>query len=387
MPLPRFGLCLCFALAGVVATAAPLRAEPRAVAAAEPVASQAVVVLVGAAGRDPELQALLRELLERRGVHTRISEQNGFGREELLRAATPASGVFVFIVPELAGNVGLYFRAPDGERFLLRNVLLRAGFDDVGRELVGQVVETAVASLLHTGDGLTREQAQLALSSDQPTSAPLAKANRVEVPAGTVARAARKPAVAPSPPRPSTILEGWFALRYGAVALGTELGVAHGPGLELGLGVKRHLLLRSRLTFERDFPQSFETSRIAAKLTRLRLRVTADAGLPLTGEQLLLVSLGIGQDRLDVKPTAPAGSSVAPAAAFQDQAPVAHGELRYEASLARFRLAVALGADASLVETHYDLAHPTERERVVRPWLVRPSASLALAFCPRWATF
>ena len=120
----------------------------------------------------------------------------------------------------------------------------------------------------------------------------------------------------------------------------------------------------------------------------MRLRVSADAGLPLTGGQLLLISLGLGQDQLDVKPSATAGSSVAPADAFHERAPVAQAELRYEASFARFRIAAALGADASLVETHYDVAHSsTEREAVVRPWLVRPSASLALAFCPRWATF
>jgi len=386
MPPPRFGLCLCFAFAGFGAVVPSARAEPTASAAAEPSANQALVVLVGAAGRDPELRSLLSELLQRRGVHAGISQQSGFGREELLKPAT-GNAVLVFIVPGLGGNVGLYFRAPDGERFLLRSLLLRAGFDDVGRELVGQVVETAVASLLHTRDGLTREQAQLALTRDEPAAAAVASTKPAKNPAIVAKRAPPKPALLPRAAPASTSLEGWFALRYGAVALGTQLGIAHGPGLELGLSVKRHWLLRSRLTLERDFPQSFATSLIAAELMRVRWRVTADAGLPLRGEQLLLVSLGLGQDLLDVKPTAPSGSSIAPAAAFQDPVPVMQAELRYEASLARFRIAASLGADVSLVKTHYDVAHTIERERVVRPWLIRPSAGLALAFCPRWATF
>jgi len=290
-------------------------------------------------------------------------------------------------VPGLDGYVGLYFRAPDGQRFLLRNVLLRGGFDDVGRELVGQVVETAVASLQHAGDGLTREQAQLALANEAPATAP---ANPAEVasPVRVPPRAAAKVARPPSPQRaPTTALEGWFALRYGAVALGAQLGIAHGPGLELGLGLKRNYLLRGRVTFERDFPQSLGTSRIAAELTRARWRLVADAGLPLTSRQFLLVSLGLGQDRLHVVPSTPAGSDVAKARDFFDQAPVALAELRYEAAFGPFRLAAALGADFSLVETHYDIAHATERESVVKPWLVRPSASLALAFCPRLARF
>jgi len=384
MPLPRLGLCLCFALAGVTANAAPARAELSADAPARD--RSASIVLIGAAGRDSELKALLAELLNRREVRARISEQEAFGREQLLRSEGRGDGVLVFVVPGVGGNVRLYFRAPDGEHFLLRSVLLRAGFDDVGRELVGQVVETAVASLLDSGDGLTREEAQQALTNEEATTPP-ATPDEQKTP-GTQ----RPPPLAPRAPPASamsrpTAVEGWLGLRYGAVALGTELGVAHGPGLELGLGVTRGYLLRGRLLFERDFPQSFSTQLIAAELTRWRLRVAVDAGLELTRRQLLLLSLGVGQDRSNVTPTSTPGSSVAPRAAFRDQAPVALAELRYEGVLGRFRVAASLGADISLVKTHYDVAHPTERQSVVAPWSIRPSAGLALAFCPRLATF
>jgi hypothetical protein len=381
MLLPRFVLCACLAFVGLAAAPA-LRAEP---ATAPPsAAGEAAVVLVGAAGRDAQLKALLRELLERRGVVARLSGRNTFGREQLLRAAASGREVLVFVVPGSAGNVGLYFRAPDGERFLLRSVLLRSGFDDVGRELVGQVVETAVWSLLSSRDGLTREQARVALaSSDSPPAVP-DPPPRV----GPLKRAVAAPTQPASAggAQATTALEGWFALRYGALALGT-LGLAHGPGVELGLGVNGGLLLRGRLTFERDFPQSHTTSRIAAEFTRVRSRFALDAGVPLASQHTLLISLGVGQDWIGVKPAAAPGSSVTPAPAFENRAPVAQAELRHETTFGRFRLAAALGADASLVETHYDVAYGTERQSVVRPWLIRPSASLALAFCPRAATF
>lgn len=385
MPLPRLALCLCFALASVMASTTSVRAEPAPHADGQQGSRDASVVLVGAAGRDEQLQALLGELLERRGVHARVSEQDSFGRQQLLHAEGQGNGVLVFVVPGTGGNVRLYFRAPDGERFLLRSVLLRAGFDEVGRELVGQVVETAVVSLLESGDGLTREQAQLALTNEDATPPPAKPGEPTE---------ATAPSPPPVPERPvppsahaATTLQGWLALRYGAVALGTELGVAHGPGFELGVGVSRGYLLRGRLLFERDFAQSFHTPLIAAELSRSRLRFAADAGLQLTSRQLLLVSLGIGQDRVEVTPAPTAGSRVAPSPAFPDRAPMALAELRYEGALGRFRVAASLGADISLVETHYDVAHRTARESVVKPWMVRPSASLALAFCPRLATF
>lgn len=384
MPLLRLGLCLCFMIAGVAASAAPARAEPAPEASAT--AGEAVITLVGAAGGDAELTALLSELLERRGVRAHISEQNAFGPEQLLRAAPPSNGVLVFIVPGATGNVGLYFRGPDGERFLLRNVRLRAGFDDVGRELVGQVVETAVVSLLHSGDGLTREEARLALAGDGSPAAAEQKPPPPVAPAKARAVLPTKVPASSRRARPTTF-EGWLALRYGALALGMESSVTHGPGAEVGFGVQRGLLLRARVTFERDFPQTFTTSSIAAELARTRLRFALDGGLPLSDRHTLLISLGVGQDRLSVRPAAAGGSSVAPAPAFEDQAPVAQTELRHEVALGRFRLAAAVGADLSLVETHYDVARGSERASVLRPWLVRPSASLALAFCPRWATF
>jgi hypothetical protein len=383
MSLPRFGRYLRFAV-GITGIVAPLRAETAALATSDSARLQpAVVVLVAAAGRDTELPALLTELLARRGVGVRIFTQIGFDQAELLRDTAPSSAVHVFVVPGAGGNVGLYFRAPDGERFLLRNVLLPAGFDDVGREQVAQIVETAVAALLYPGAGLTREQAKLQLREPDPTPG-ASRPSADPQPAKT-----STPSPKPKASKPTT-LESWFALRYAAVALGKELGIANGPGLELGLGVERGGLLRARLSIERDFAQTLETSQVAAALSRVRWQGTADAGLSFGNRQLrqmLLVSVGVGQDRVHVKPMATADSRVAPAPSFDEQAPFAHAELRYETGGATLRVALSTGVDVALVQTHYDVAHENVHERVARPWLVRPTGSLAVALCPRWATF
>jgi hypothetical protein len=387
MPPLRFGLCFCLALVGVAGTPVSGYGEPTLRPDSRAPRNQATVILVGAAGRDSDLKALLGELLERRGVRTSLSEQDAFGREELLHAEARGSGVLVFVVPSPDGNVRLYFRAPDGERFLLRSVLLRSGFDDVGRELLGQVVETAVGTLLDSGEGLTREQAQLALTSEDRSTTRSVQDDNARPAVDPPRRAAwRTPPPFPRLGAPAA-LEAWLALRYGVVALGNGLGVAHGPGIELGLGVRRHFLLRGRLLGERDFPHSFSTPSVAAELTRTRLRLATDAGFELNRRHWLLISLGIGQDRVDVRPTAPPGSRLAPEPSFHDQAPVALAELRYEAALGRFRVGAALGADLSLVRTHYDVVHGAERESVGKPWLIRPSAALSLAFCPALGRF
>ena len=184
--------------------------------------------------------------------------------------------------------------------------------------------------------------------------------------------------------RPSTALEGWLALRYGALALGTKLGVAHGRARRWGRR-KGRLLLRGRLTFERDFPQSLTTSQIAAELTRVRVRFALDAGLPLASWQTLLISVGAGQDRLSVTPTAATGSRVTPTAAFAEQAPVAQAELRYEAALGRFRIAATVGADSHWYDD-YDVTRGAERES--RAPLARPAErQLGIGLLPRLAAF
>src|SRR6478609_1549405 len=168
MLLPRFGWCLCFVLAS--AFSAPLRAQSSGDTAAAVADRRAVIVLIGAAGRDSELSALLTELLELRGVRAVVSAAQRFDGAQLLEKATLSDSVDVFIVPTAGDGVRLYFRAPDGERFLLRSVPLRGGFDDIGREQIGQVVETAVAALLQPGAGLTLEQTRRALNAESPAA-------------------------------------------------------------------------------------------------------------------------------------------------------------------------------------------------------------------------
>lgn len=391
MASERFGIWVVVAC--LAARTSPLLAQEQPVSVAPASKDQpnthdterAVVVLVGLAASDAELRALLRELLESRGVVAELTGRPRFVKDDLLREAAHDGAVHVFVVPGAEGNVGLYFRHPDGERFLLRSILLRGGFDDVGREQIGQVVETAVASLLHSSDGLTREQTQLALATEaSPTAAEPAIAAE---PAPAAAKPPPSRVPEPRSPPPSATLEGWLGLHYGAAFMGDALGAAHGPGLELGVGARHVWVLRGRLTGERDFTQTLTSSQIRADVDTLRWRVALDAGLMLARSQALLVSLGAGQDRSTVEPKTAPGSAVMPGPQFQDTVPVVHAELRYEVGRGSVRASGALGLDAALVETHFDVSRSAGPEPVVRPWLVRPTVSLGLAFCPRLARF
>ena len=360
--------------------------------AAEPAeAAGALVVLVGAAAHDVELQALLRELLVHRGGAVEVTTRERFDLQDLLGDSAQGWAVSVFVVPGRTGGVGLYFRAPDGARFLLRSLPLRPGFDEVGREQIGQIIQTAVTSLLQSSDGLTREEARVALehqaideSGDQAAGGD---------PPGVASTAATAPDKVSAPVAPvdapgSTTLQGWLAARYGATFNGGELGFAHGPGLELGLGfLFRHLRVRARGVVQRGFSRELSVSGVAADLASWRLGAAVDVGGALGRRQWLFASLGVGQEHTQGTPRAATGSAVGSAAACESTAPVAHVGRSYERGGARVRVAVGAGADIGLVETHYDVARDGRRERVATPWLIRPAASLAVGLVPQWGPF
>ncbi|HEX2877166.1 MAG TPA: hypothetical protein VHP33_38210 [Polyangiaceae bacterium] len=361
--------------------------------AAEPgAAASALVVLVGAAARETELRALLLELLGHRGADVEVTTRERFDRHELLGDSAKGQAVRVFVVPGRAGSVGLYFRAPDGARFLVRSVPLRSGFDEVGREQLGQIIETSVTSLLQSSDGMTREEARVALerqASDEGDRAPQS-APQGDAPSPTPKRGSDKVSapVAPADTTGSTTLEGWLAARYGASFNGGGLGVAHGPGVELGFGsLFRRVRVRARGVGQRDFSRQLSASGVAADLASLRLGVALDVGGALGRHQWLFASLGVVREHTQVTPRAATGSSVVPAAAFESTASVAHVELSYELGGSLVRVAVGAGADIGLVETHYDVARDGRRERVATPWLVRPTASIAVGLVPQWGPF
>ena len=240
----------------------------------------------------------MSELLERDDIDTLFSERTRFGSGELLDTHSTEKTVGVFIVPSGRGAARVYFRAPDGERFLVRDVALSSGFDVLGRELIAQIVEASVVALLHSTVGLSREQVKAELD---------ASANEAHDDAPKPAVAPRPaPSSAPSPqhrPRKEVLLEGWFAARYAAEWSGSALGIAHGPGLELGLGIRSRVLLRARLMLEQDFPVGLSAGPIDARVTTSRWRTAVDLGAALGENSALALSLGVGQDASRIEPT------------------------------------------------------------------------------------
>ena len=108
--------------------------------------SRALVVLIGNAGTSEGLRSVLSELLERQGVAVEYEERAHFSPSALLSESRDTR-VWVFVSQSGSRVAKLYFRGPSGARFLLRQLELKNGLDEVGRELIGQVVETSTVAL------------------------------------------------------------------------------------------------------------------------------------------------------------------------------------------------------------------------------------------------
>ncbi|HEX6765177.1 MAG TPA: hypothetical protein VF103_06855, partial [Polyangiaceae bacterium] len=329
----------------------------------------------GAVRERAELVALLTELLGQDDVHCDFSDAERFDPNALFAREGSDAEVRVFLRPVGDRQARLYFGGSGGERFLLRSVDLPSGLDEVGRELVGQVIETSVMTLLHSSSGLSREQASAAVASENPVAEVSPPPSRAPV--------GKSPSRAPAneseaKPHEPLALELALALRYAAEWTGSDFGLAHGPGLELAIGSRSGLRLRGRVSGEWFFEQSLDAKELTVGTQTSALRAGFEAGTSVADRQLVSLGVGGGVDIVRVAPGDPLVAGVEPAAPETAIRFVFRPELRYELDLTPVVLAFAVFADLSLARTHYDLAESGSPTELGAPWPVKPGAALML---------
>jgi hypothetical protein len=359
-------------LAGSIAAAPAARAEPAAsesapataASASEPAPAPAAnIVLIDPLGADEELVLLFRELLDRQGVRSQVSRAERFEPDALFAERGEPQSLRVFVTLRDSRQARLYFRGPGGDRYLLRKLALPTGLDAVGRELLGQVVESSVAALLRSSQGLSRAQASEEIARDAAPAAPEPPARAV-VPEAT------------EQPR-SVEREFRLAARYVAEWPGSELGLSHGPGVLLGLRFRSRLTFGLELGAERFFDQTLHAEELSATIQKSSFRAAAELGLPLAPAHSAALALGptLELTRLSPRDAAPGVTLAEPST---DAAPALRVELRYEYATGRLLIGAALLADIAFVRKHYDLAESGSTREILAPWLVRPGGALSI---------
>jgi hypothetical protein len=209
-------------VAGASAQAEPIEPPP-VTATAVPVE----IVLVGRAGTDPSLAERIRSWF---GADAALS----FTTERELAADRvlgphPARGVAVWVTLRTDREARLYFAAagesPETTRYLIRDVPLDDGLDEIGSERVAQVVHSSVTALVEDSvEAIARPELERELAPETPaTNAEQAKQVLPPHPADDV-----HPSASSGPS-----LTPLFGAFYRGAWAGDE-GIAHGPGIALG---------------------------------------------------------------------------------------------------------------------------------------------------------
>ena len=379
--------CAALALLSLIPLAA--RAQSGSAEGAPAAAGElAVVVLIGEANRSAELGSVLSELLLQEGVQPQFVAEPRFERSALLDANVQDGRVWVFVALERERRARLYFRGPFGERFLLRELSLRAGLDEVGRELIARVVQTSTVALLRSREGISRAQAEVEVARVAAQSPDAASEPAAEPKAATPAHAdddapgavpadQEDDASAPSERQERSwllgvrVLGGWT---------GGDLGARLGAGIEAGVRLLRASSprLRVRLAFEPSLPQSIDAGGIEAEVISWPLRLGLDLGWARGAHAFWLgASTGIDVVRLSSdRASDPSLSLSAPATYLR---PVSRAELRYELAQGPLLLSAALMLDVAWARSHYDVIADGTRTRVATPWRLRPALALGAA--------
>ena len=301
-----------------------------------------------------------------------VLEEN-FEPSVLLAENPTDARVWVFVRENGPHRAELHFRGPFGQRFLRRELALPRGLDDeVGRELIAQVVDSSTATLLHSSAGMSRDEIRADLAREQRAPSARAEPGNGE---GTRPRA--------SPTSPPARLEFELGARGAVQWAGGGLGYALGAGALGGVRMlaPSGLFAGARLTLETWSPQSLETSRLTATLRNTSLRAGLDIGRK-AGHHGLSLGMSGGVDLVRISPSSVRDASLVLESESVDTVAVARGELRYELSLSSLRLTASLFADASFARTHYDVTDGGARVALATPWWVRPGLVLGVGWAP-----
>jgi hypothetical protein len=322
------------------------------------------------------VQGGLIELSERQGVELDWSFRSAIAPKDVLAvdAHDPSLLARVWLDVRGSDRAVLYIADTTHDRFLLRVVPLESGYDEVARESLGNIVESAIDALLAGADfGVSRQalaaQVQEEIGpadSDPPPEAPArepeeprAPRRRVEPPSAWLSSAlagyrvefTRSTALVRHGPELAAIL--WQR----PDRFGPFLGVFAGyrvPSRWLGEGVELRMQgAGGRLWFGYGSPRGVFSWRVGPAAGVEATRVWADV---------------TAADLSAREPT----WQVAPALGA-----LAEGELRLYRS---WGLGFGAGVETDLLGHHFDVLQGGDPVPILEPWRARPVAWLALGW-------
>jgi len=372
----RTRLGLVFALGAGVASVSAWAGDPvvePAVdgAAPRPKGEVALEVAAADARESDALAQVARELLGRLGLEVRASL---VARVDLAAVVAPprANGApepplaRVWVDWRTPGRATLYLLDARRDRVLVRQVERPAGGDELAREELGHILETACEGLL-AGSEVGEPRAGVA-----PRLLPRAEPTTV---------VAEAPPAEPGPARVQ------LALLWEAGAFASEARLTHGPeaSLFVGLGAGGARAWRWGLwgTAQLRLPlHAADDTGAGVELEAGALRALVALEHAWSERAIGRAGVGLGVDVVRARPEAAMPDAAILGPSFTRTFAVGRAAVAVDLRLARRTwLVAALAADVDVTGQGYAFGRGGGGEELVlKPWIVRPAAALGLAF-------
>ena len=316
------------------------------------------------------------------------------------------SGVYVWVEQRSFAVARIYFAVSEGDgrqRFVVRDVVLERGLDELGVERLTHVVYSSVVALWQRRIESSQAEVERQLASSAaaatdaaPTTAP-ANADRHGESAATEPAAAEPAAgqgtsrhgyalsaasepVAPEQAHPAACPSPHLALGagYGLNARGDE-GPAHGPQLWAALlGGCPAIRLGGYVSARYLIPVDRSANDVAVRLTGGRMRLGGLLQGVVTETFRIEVGAGFGTDIVRYEPSASAGLEARPGETEMRPVATLLVGSRFLAGIGGIALVGEL--DVQLQDIHYDVSRPAGLQIVLAPWQVQPGFSALMRF-------
>jgi hypothetical protein len=333
-------------------------------------ATENKVVDVVASG-DPSatagVEVVVRELVARLPVVLQWSRASGIDPGQVLAQHTPDARVVARAWLDLSDPklARIYVANASSGRFLVRVVPLRDGYDEIAREVLGHIIESAVDAFLAGRDvGVTREIAEREVTHESP---PPPAPTTAHVPDAVVSERTRI----------------GVAVSYQATDVAGAQAMMHGPAIGMGLAfpMGKAVRLSSSATVHYRVPIHWDSPSVGARLHGGTARLGAGVEGDVTQRMVLRAQLGLGIDFTHLAPYVESGSTAKADEPRWVVSPVATATVSLDAPLSsRIGWFVGAGCDFDLYRTSYFVANSTIANTVLSPWVARPMGVLGLVF-------
>lgn len=357
-------LALCVGALGSVALFGKVAGAQQPTVAVEPSERRATVRVhvVGALGRDLVLQQRIASWFDPAALQVKVQGVGWLDPRDIL---TPRAGalVQVWVTRRSDKLARLYFASAESGtvRYLLRDLELERGLDEVAAEELAQTVHLSTLALLDGQLETSRDVVEQALKADH-VAAPL-RAAAPATPAKTKRNGLKSAIWRLSP-----------ALGYAVDFRGDE-GIGHGPRLRLRADSSSGFGLWSRL--QAALPHRTELAQLELELWGGSFLLAPSFRQPLATRWLLCGYAGASLELLHYSARARPGVAFYPGPASNELRPRAVlGAFLAFGSSPRFGLVAELGL--ALARSRYESERAGERHVVAEASRVTPSVGLEL---------